>query len=105
MANGRSNVELVRVRNEVLVALKMIYPAALQAEQLLRSLLSVFPTLEWRSLKRDLYYLCEKGYLQRVVAASESDKHLTPWRRRWFRLTTTGMEVADHLVGDPALDE
>ena len=46
MANDRSASDIVRVRNEILVALKMVYPAALQAQQLLRSLLSVFPTLE-----------------------------------------------------------
>ena len=43
--------------------------------------------------------------MQRVVAASEGDDRLTAWRRRWFRLTTSGMEVADHLIGDPAMEE
>ena len=105
MANGRSTSDIVRVRNEILVALKMVYPAAFQAQQLLRSLLSVFPTLEWHQLRRDLCYLNEKGYVQRVVAASEADDRLTAWRKRWFRLTTTGMEVADHLIGDPAMEE
>ncbi len=105
MANGRLSSEIVRVRNEILVALKLIYPAALQADQLCRSLLSVFPTLEWQQFRRDLCYLLEKGYVQRVVAHSEGDGRLTAWRKRWFRITTTGMEVADHLIGDPAMDQ
>lgn len=105
MANGRFTSDIIRVRNEILVALKLIYPAALQANHLIRSLLSVFPTLEWTPFRRDLCYLVEKGYLQRVVADSECDERLTPWRKRWFRITTSGMEVADHLVGDPALDQ
>lgn len=96
--------EIARVRNEILVALKLIYPAALPAEQILRSLLSVFPTLEWQPFRSDLCYLSEKGYVQRVIADSESDQHLTPWRRRWFRITTQGMEVADRLIDDPAMD-
>jgi hypothetical protein len=104
MANGRTPQEIKRIRNEVLVALKMLYPAALQAEQLLRSLLSVFPCLEWDQFRRDLAYLCEKGYLQRVVADSEADARATPWRRRWFRLTTAGMDVADDILKDPALN-
>ena len=104
MSNGRTPSEIVRVRNEILVALKLIYPAALQADHLCRSLLAVFPTLEWRPFRRDLCYLLEKGYLQRVVADSERDRRLTPWRKRWFRITTTGIEVADHLIPDPALD-
>ncbi|MBU0717658.1 MAG: hypothetical protein KJ749_05360 [Planctomycetes bacterium] len=105
MANGRSNREIKRVRNEVLVVLRMLYPAALQADQLLRSLLAVFPTLEWDQFRRDLAYLCEKGYVQRVVSDTESDERLTPWRRRWFRLTSSGMEVAEKCIGDPALEE
>lgn len=108
MANSRTSREIKRIRNEVLVALKMLYPAPLQAEQLFRSMLCVFPTLEWDCFRRDLAYLCEKGYLQRVVTDSEHDPDtpaLTPWRRRWFRLTSAGLEVADHLIDDPALDQ
>lgn len=105
MGQGRPDTNIVRVRNEILVALRMIYPAALQADQLLRSLLSVFPTLEWQQLKRDLCYLAEKGYVQRVVAGSERHENLTPWRKRWFRVSTAGMEIADKLIDDPALCE
>ncbi len=105
MANGRGTHEIKRVRNEILIVLKMLYPAALQADQLLRSLLAVFPTLEWDHFRRDLAYLCEKGYLQRVVPDTESDEILTPWRKRWFRLTSAGVEVADRCIGDPALEE
>ncbi|MFQ5489748.1 MAG: hypothetical protein ACE5GE_03405 [Phycisphaerae bacterium] len=104
MANGRTAQYIKRVRNEVLVALKMLYPAPLQAEQLFRSLLCVFPTLEWDHFRRDLAYLVEKGYLRRIVAGSEPDRSLTPWRKRWFRLTPEGLEVADHVVTDPALE-
>ena len=105
MSNGRTPSEIVRVRNEMLVALKLIYPAALQADQLCRSLLCVFPTLEWQPFRRDLCYLLEKGYLRRVVADSERDPRLTAWRKRWFRATTSGIEVADHLIEDPALGQ
>lgn len=104
MANGRTAREIKRIRNETLVALKMLYPAALQAEQIMRSLLSLFPHLEWDHFRRDLAYLCEKGYLQRVIADRENDERLTPWRQRWFRLTSRGVELADHLIDDPALN-
>ena len=105
MANGRKSRQIKRTRNEILVALKMLYPAPLQAQQLFRSLLCVFPLLEWDPFRRDLAYLCEKGYLQRVVADTEGDERLTPWRKRWFRLTSAGLEVADQVVKDPALDQ
>lgn len=105
MANGRDTQQLKRIRNEILVALKVLYPAALQAAQLMRSLLVLFPTLEFDHLKRDLHYLSEKGYIERVIADSENDNGMTPWRRRWFRLTPPGMELADRCIKDPALEE
>ena len=105
MANGRTSRQIKRIRNETLVALKMLYPAPLQSEQLFRSLLTVFPMLEWDLFRRDLAYLTEKGYLLRVISDSERDERLTPWRKRWFRLTSSGLEVADHLINDPALDQ
>lgn len=105
MANGRNAREIKRVRNEILVALKVLYPAALQVVQLMRSLLVLFPTLDLDHLKRDLHYLGEKGYVERVIADSENGNGLTPWRRRWFRLTTAGMELADRCIQDPALEE
>ena len=105
MANGRDAKAIKRVRNEVLVALKVVYPGALQADQVLRSLLVLFPTLEFEHLRRDLHYLAEKQYVERVPAHSEADAAGTPWRRRWFRLTTTGIELADRCIRDPALEE
>ena len=105
MANGRDVKEIKRIRNELLVALKVVYPAALQADQLLRSLLVLFPTLEFEQIKRDLHYLGAKGYIERAAADSEADASLTPWRGRWFRLTTSGMELADRCIHDPALEE
>ena len=105
MANGRDTKLIKRIRNEILVALKVVYPAALQAEQLLRSLLVLFPTLEFDHLRRDLHYLIEKGYVDRIMTDSDNDNGLTPWRHRWFRLTTAGMELADRCIKDPALEE
>lgn len=105
MANGRTSGQIKRVRNETLIALKLIYPAALPAGALLRSLLSLFPTLEWDHFRRDLAYLCEKGYVQRMLADTETDERMTPWRHRWFRLTSSGVEVADRCIHDPALDQ
>ncbi len=105
MAGSKNALEIKRIRNEILVALKVIYPAPMQAERLMRSLLTLFPVLEFDTFKRNLHYLCAKGYIERVVSGSEDDPEFTPWRRRCFRLTPTGMEIADHCIQDPALLE
>ncbi len=104
MGNGRDTQMIKRIRNEVLVALQVLYPAALQAEALLRSLLTLFPNLDFNHIKRDLHYLCAKGYVERVVADSEDTQALTPWRNRWFRLTARGVEIVDRCIQDPALE-
>ncbi len=104
MTPSASTRHIKRIRREILVALKMLYPAALPADQLLRSLLSIFPDLEWDSFRKDLAYLTEKGYLTRVTTDTEPDAQLTPWRKRWFRLTSAGVEIADQCVRDHALE-
>jgi hypothetical protein len=105
MPNGKETKEIKRVRNEILVVLKVVYPGALQAEQILRSLLALFPTLDFERVKRDLHYLTQKNYVERVASDAESDNGLASWRRRWFRLTSAGLEIAERCVQDPALDE
>jgi hypothetical protein len=105
MSSARSARVIKRVRRELLVALKVVYPAALQADQLLRALLVLFPQLDFEQLKRDLHYLSAKGYVERVEADSDEDGLLAPWRRRWFRLTATGVELAEHCIRDPALED
>jgi len=92
-----------QVRNEILVVLKMLYPSALQAEVMLRSLLAIFPQLEWEDFRKDLAYLDEKGYVRQVNWPDEDGEGVS-WRQRWFRLTPEGVEVADHCVADPALE-
>lgn len=101
---GNGARQIKRVRNEILVALKLLYPAAMQGEQILRSLLGLFPQLEWDQFRKDLAYLGEKGYVQRIIADAERDERMTPWRKRWFRLTSAGVEIADHCVVDKALE-
>lgn len=105
MANGRNSREIKRIRNEILVALKVVFPAAMQADRLMRSLLVLFPTLDFDYFKRDLHYLVGKKYIERVESDSEQDKLLTKWRSRWFRLSVSGLELADRCIHDPALEE
>lgn len=105
MANGRNSREIKQIRSETLVALKVLYPAAMQADQLLRTLLVLFPHLEFDAFRRDLHYLGEKGYIERIIPRGEPNANLAPWRKRWLRLTTKGLEIADHCVTDPALED
>lgn len=107
MNNGRDARQIKRMRNELLATLKMVYPSALQADSVLRGMLMLFPTLEFDYFRRDLSYLMDKGYVERVMpyGGDDAEAKAGPWRKRWFKLTPTGLEIVDHCVKDPALDE
>lgn len=106
MANGRNTHQIKQMRREILVALRVLYPGAMQAEPLLRSLLVLFPQLEFDHFRRDLAYLIEKGYIERIIPSDdvESEGGAAPWRKRWFKLRPAGLEVADRCKLDPALE-
>ena len=97
--------EIKRVRNRAMFALARVYPNPRTAESLMRSLLGVFPELEWGLFCKDLAYLAAKRYIERVIA-DEERRHpeLTSHRERWYRLTAIGLEVAQECVTDPALE-
>jgi hypothetical protein len=49
-------------------------------------------------VKRDVTYLCEKGY----VKCTSSD--YMPWKRRLYKITAKGTEIADEIEKDEALE-
>ena len=102
MSQHAATIRIKQVRTEILVVLKMVYPSALQAGIILRSLLAIFPTLEREECRKDLAYLTDKGYIRPVTRPGQAPG--APWRQRWHRLTPEGVEVADHCVADPALE-
>ncbi len=104
MSDQTSTRRIKQIRGDVLMVMKILYPAAMRAEQLLRSLLVIWPHLEWEHFRKDLSYLLDKGYIKRMAFAGDDQAALAPWRKRYFRLTAAGVEVADRCVKDAALE-
>lgn len=50
-------------------------------------------------VKRDLTYLCEKGYVEWANEAA-----YVPWDRREYKVTAKGNELAERMIKDPALE-
>ena len=50
-------------------------------------------------VKRDLIYLCEKGYVMWT-----NRRALQPWEQRMYRITAPGNEMAERIDTDPALE-
>ena len=100
-----SNAGMIKkIRREILVNLKMVYPASLQGQDLFTTLLNIFPDYEWAIFRQDLAYLIEKGYVERTMPTSGGDANLVPWKKRWFDLTASGVEIADQVRHDEALE-
>ena len=93
-----------RMRREILVSLKSIYPAPTEARRFYSALLPLFPTVEFDHFRQDLAYLIEKGYLERFMPKHHDHPDMVPWRRRWFKLTPAGVEIADQVRTDEALE-
>ena len=96
--------QIKRMRREILVSLKSVYPAPLEAGGLFRALVGIFPTVEFDNFRQDLAYLIEKGYLERFMPKHHDHPDMVPWRRRWFKLTPAGVEIADQVRRDEALE-
>lgn len=97
--------QIKRIRRELLVSLKAIYPAAMESQVLLRAaLLPLFPDLEFDHLRQDLAYLVGKGYIKRAMPKDHDHPEAVPWRYRWFALTPEGVEIADRVRTDEALE-
>jgi len=97
MTDARSirAAQIKQTRRSILDALKQTYPADLS----LLSLRYVLAEIEEHYLRQDVQYLLDKGLLTRTDA-----KRGALWDDRRFKLTARGVETADQITVDPALD-
>ena len=81
-------------RWKLLATLRLFYPGTATFHTLCLTL----PTVELRHMRVDLSYLIAKGYVEWVTGRPNM-----PWNTRDFRLTATGVETADRINEDSAL--
>lgn len=103
MAKTLRNMQIKRDRLGIVGALRMIYARLMPGEELYLIILDRNPEYTRTLLVRDANYLHEKGYLHfegdgGIDVKSISVKHCL------FKLTASGMDVADRLVVDPTLE-
>ncbi len=86
-------------RREILAVLLIMYDIGPFAfESICGSLLHLELSDE-TYVRRDLLYLCEKGY----VTWTNPGK-FTPWNSRMYKLTAAGNEIANKIERDSALE-
>jgi len=93
--NGARQLQIKKVRRDLLTTLKMAYPATMS----FYDLRLVLPDIEERYLRVDLSYLMQKGYV-----IEENPRPNMTWDRREFKLSASGVETTDRINKDPALE-
>ena len=94
--DNRQPREIKHARRRLMAALKAYFPGECDFP----TLEGLMPSVEPEFLKKDLAYLELKGYVQWV---NNSVKSLD-WLWRKYLLTAEGVEVADQIKADPALE-
>lgn len=87
-------MSIMKTRRDLLTVLKLFYPTPMPLGQIRLTA----PDIDETNLRKDLAYLCDKGYVQRV--------NVQPNQRqddREYKLTASGVETADRIHEDPAL--
>lgn len=87
-----------QTRRSILDTLKQVYPGSLS----FLSLRYVLPEVEERYLRADISYLADKGYARWVN--HRKGQPVESWAGREYVLSARGVEIADALDEDPALE-
>lgn len=95
---------IIEQRNSLLSRLNACYPGSLRGDQLYRILLALFPDYTKTNCIKDLYYLEEKGYIERRSHVAGRISRETAWGAAYWKLTTRGNEIANEILQDPALE-
>ena len=96
VTNDEARTLLIKqTRRDILTTLKMFYPACSTFETLRLTL----PTVEEDHLRKDVSYLIAKRYVQWI-----NERANAPWATREYTLTAVGVEKADGIDKDPALE-
>lgn len=103
MARDECAMAITEDRKLVLGLLNVRYPNYVPGESIFRIILGVSTEYTKRRLRRDLSYFNDKGYvafkgLHGIDAMSITVKDCS------FALTAQGLEIAQKLIKDPALD-
>ena len=103
MTKDKISLAIMEDRKLILGMLNMRYPNFVPGESIYRIIIGISTDYTKRRLIRDLSYFNEKGYvafrgLHGIEAMTISVKDCA------FALTAQGLEIAQKLVTDPALD-
>ncbi len=95
---GRT-ARIKQARREVLRVLNAMYGIGAFSFECICSSLVHLELPDDECVKKDLTYLCEKGYVRWT-----NEQTMLPWKQRMYSLTAKGNEIANRIEIDPALE-
>ena len=94
-----------QARNMILRSIELVYPSGINVSMLYQTLCTVDECYDFALMRKDVAYLIDKGYIKLVglmknpTMADVKEDSMTV-----IKLTATGLEIAQNLKDDPALE-
>ena len=104
MARERLQIDIIECRNMLLSTLQAVYPHSFSTQNLYHAMLGTFPDMSWPHLRVDLAYLVDKGYVVEDDPGFGKDRRTCDYEERRWKLSGSGVEIAQRITEDPALE-
>ena len=103
MTDDERDIMLLQ-RKILLSQLSIFYPTAIEGRTLFHGVLGASPEYTKHRCFRDLSYLQEKGYVAQRRPGRRADPREAEWQSTYWALTAAGLEIAQRVERDPALE-
>lgn len=90
-----------QARNLTMRHLELVYPSGLTAKYLFQTVCAVDSNYDFNLMRKDVAYLREKGYVT-LIGGQLCD--VRPGSLCVVKLTAAGLEIAQDVINDPALE-
>lgn len=104
MTRSREQIEIIECRNMLLSTLQAVYPNSFSTTNLHRAMVGTFPALGMLHLRTDLHYLAAKAYIEEADPGLGKQMATTEFPDKRWKLTAAGVEIAQKITDDPALE-
>ena len=101
MSESPKTLMIKQARNNILRNLDLVYPSGLTMKKLFHTVCAINQMYDFNLLQRDVSYLIAKGYLYFIDDAIGGMDSI---ESKVVKLTAKGMEIAQDLIDDPALE-
>ncbi len=99
--NGADPVKIKQARRQILRNLDLVYPSGLTMRSLYRTVCAVDPMYDFSLFGKDVEYLKAKGY---IFFIDDAIGGRDSFEEKVGKLTADGLEVAQRITSDQALE-